>query len=127
MDAIDDAVADLAGGARDHRIVIVYGASDDLMVLAGALDNEVGCYDGGAALVHKGKLLANDCGDEECPYFKKLKRKAWKIKALWEEEPDSTVVWTYHLPKDREARAVTFMVHADGNPWCRGVVFKLPS
>ena len=32
--------------AKDSGLVIVYGASDDLMEFEGAIEDEIGCYDG---------------------------------------------------------------------------------
>ena len=51
--------------AKENGIVIVYGASDDLMELDGAIYDEFGCYEGGVCcLDSEGNILeemTNNC------------------------------------------------------------------
>ena len=106
--------------ALDHTdIVVVYGASDDLMEFEGAIRDEVDCYDGGTAYLHKSGLLQNECDDSECPYFKLLMDDAPKIEALWCKEDGFS--WTYKTDIPHS----TFIVLEDDGKYCRGIVFNL--
>lgn len=55
----------------DHNLVIVHGYSDDLIEFDGAIIGEFGA--GQEVCIINKKILVNDCDDEDCPYFKKLK------------------------------------------------------
>jgi len=44
---------ELSKQAADHGLVIVYGASDDLVEFAGAINDELCAYDGGQYLLDK--------------------------------------------------------------------------
>ena len=110
---------DLGRAARNDGLVIVYGASDDLMEFRGAVDEEIGCYDGGTAHLTSKGLLKNECESEDCPHFAKLKKTAATIDALWCEEESYS--WTYRTDIPHE----TFEVVEDGEKYCRGIVFAL--
>lgn len=105
-------------------VVIVYGASDDLMEIDGATGrDEVGCYDGGTALIDRDGLLPDrdnidDDGDLE-KYFAR-KKKAKSIEAVWCAEEDGPA-WTYKTTIPHE----TFDIVEDGAVYCRGIVFML--
>lgn len=49
-------------------IVVVFGASDDLMEIRGAISDEFSCYDGGTAFLTKRGLFKAICEDELCPH-----------------------------------------------------------
>lgn len=109
-----------AAEAKAAGLVIVFGASDDLMEFRGAIYDEVGCYNGGTAYLTSSGMLVNDCDDDECPHFKKLKAKAATIEAVWGESGDAPV-WTYKT----DIPHATFEIVEDGEPYCRGIVFAL--
>lgn len=111
---------DLIAKAKAAGIVIVYGASDDLMEFEGAINDEVGVYDGGIAYLDDGKLLENPCSEPECPYFAKIKETAPFIEALWCTDEDAPA-WTYETAIPH----ATFDVMEDGVLYCRGIVFAL--
>lgn len=68
--------------AKQSGLVVVYGASDDLMEFCGAIHDEVGCFDGWIAYLNSEGLLQNECENSECPHFSKLKEQAATIEAL---------------------------------------------
>lgn len=106
--------------AKAAGLVVVYGASDDLMEFAGAVDDELGAYNGTTAYLSSSGLLQNDCSDDECPHFEKMKDRAATVEALWCEEGDYS--WTYKT----DIPHWTFEVLEDGEPpYCRGIVFAL--
>ncbi|SAL01571.1 hypothetical protein AWB80_08156 [Caballeronia pedi] len=110
---------EISAAAQANGIVIVCGESDDNMAFASAIRDEVGCYDGGTAYLTSDGLLTNECDDEDCPHFAKLKEKAATIEALWCEEGDYS--WTFKTDIPHE----TFEIVEDGGPFCRGIVFAL--
>ncbi|RKP44660.1 hypothetical protein [Pararobbsia silviterrae] len=104
--------------AKAHGLVVVFGASDDLMELRGAIHDEVSCYDGGEAYFTALGLLTNECEDDDCPHFAKLKDAAAVVEAVWSEGEYS---WVYRT----DIPHATFEVLEDGEKYCRGIVFHL--
>lgn len=109
----------VAAQAKAAGLVVVYGASDDLMEFAGAIDEELGAYDGTTAYLTSAGLLQNECDNDRCPHFEKMKEKAATITAMWCAE--SGYSWTYATTIPHE----TFEIIEDGEPYCRGIVFAL--
>lgn len=100
-------------------LVAVFGASDDLMELRGAVHDEVGCYGGGIAYFTKDGLLTNDCdSDDRCPYFHKIREAAAPIESLWD---DGGFSWRYKTSIPHHE----FKIFEDGEPYCEGIVFAL--
>ncbi|MDR6389151.1 hypothetical protein [Paraburkholderia phenoliruptrix] len=113
----------LTDAAKAAGLVIVYGASDDLMEFEGAIYDEVGCYNGGTAYVDAKGLLPDrdsiDDDDDLKDYFARQPN-AKSIEALWCIEGEYS--WTYKTGIPHE----TFEVLEDGEPpYCRGIVFAL--
>ena len=108
--------------AKAHGLVVVYGASDDLMEFEGAIYDELDVGGGGTALVCAKGLLPErdqiDDDDELQDYFAR-KPAAVAIDALWCKEPGYS--WTYRTTIPH----ATFEVVEDGEPYCRGIVFAL--
>lgn len=104
--------------AKDSGLVVVFGASDDLMEFRGATNDEYGVYEGGEAHFTSAGLLVNDCDNEDCPHFEKLKKTAVTIEAKWDADGYS---WTYETTIPH----ATFDVLEDGEKYCRGIVFAL--
>lgn len=109
---------ELQARAKEARVVIVYGASDDLMEFDGAFRDDIVSYEGGTAYLTKDGLLQNDCENEGCPHFEKLKTGSAFIDADWDTDGYS---WTYRT----KIPHVTFEVVEDGEKYCRGIVFNL--
>lgn len=110
---------DEAHAAAESGLVVVYGASDDLMEFEGAISDELGAWEGATAYLTADGLLQNECPDEDCPYFEKQREKAATIKALWCAEDGYS--WTF----ETEIPHATFDIVEDGEPYCRGIVFAL--
>lgn len=115
----EDPQKGILDSAKDAGIIIVVGASDDLMEIYGATREEVGCYGGGVAYFTDQGLVKNLCDDDRCPYAAKEKERAVPVEALWCKE--DVYIWTYKTEIPHE----TFDVLEDGEPYCRGIVFKL--
>jgi hypothetical protein len=110
-----------AATAAHAGLVIVFGASDDLMEFEGAISAEFDCYDGGTVWVDaKGVLDRDACEtDEEIADHVRRKKTARKIDALWAAEDGYS--WTYRT----DIPHATFEIVEDGEPYCRGIVFAL--
>ena len=111
------------GEAQDAKaagLVVVYGYSDDNVELCGAINDEVGAYNGTTVyLTPDGILQEPDCGQDDCPYFAKEREKAKNIKAVWHDEGGPS--WTFETDIPHE----TFTIMEDGAPWCIGIVFSM--
>ena len=111
----DEAVQALVAG-----LVILIGASDDNMDFHGAIRDQISCYDGGTAYLTSAGLLTNECEDEDCPHFAKLKAQAATIEAVWADE-STPYAWHYKTSIPH----ATFEVLEDGEKYCLGIVFAL--
>ncbi|MEN6544473.1 MAG: dUTP diphosphatase [Armatimonadia bacterium] len=110
--------------AKAAGLVVVFGASDDLMEFRGAIHDEVGAYDGGSALVDARGLLPNRADideDEQIADYMARKPLAFEIEAKWCAVPGSNISWTYQTEIPHE----TFEIVEDGEVYCRGIVFAL--
>lgn len=109
---------ELFAAMKAGGLVAVYGASDDLMEFEGAISDEVGCYNGGTAYLTSAGLLQNDCENDDCPHFKKLKERAATIEANWD---DGGFSWRY----ETKIPHVKFIIKEDDENYCEGIVFAL--
>lgn len=107
--------------AVNHGIVVVFGASDDLIEFDGAIYDEQGCFNGGMIYLDKdgvsqgGEKLNNSiravwCGKDE--YGKPLP-------GDFKDENGNIITWCYVTDIPHE----TFMIYDEGEPYCRGIVF----
>jgi len=109
-----DFLFDVREEAKENDLVIVSGASDDLMEFDGAIDDEGGCFRGGKVFFDRtgvspdGSELANS------------------IEAFWCDKSaldknGNIITWTYKTSIPHE----TFMIYENGEPHLRGIVFDL--
>ncbi len=105
---------------KDAGLVAVYGYSDDNVEFSGAINDEVGAYNGTTVyLTPDGVLQKPDCGQDDCPYFAREREKARTIKAVWHDKGGPC--WTFETDIPHE----TFTVMEDGEPFCVGIVFSM--
>lgn len=105
--------------AKENDLVIVFGASDDLMEFGGAIDEELGACDETKVKLNADGLLLTECDNDDCPYFARLVAESTLfIEALWCNED---IDWTYKTNIQHE----TFDIMEDGEIYCRGIVFSL--
>ncbi|WP_406660909.1 hypothetical protein V7O66_13880 [Methanolobus sp. ZRKC3] len=110
---------DLCDAAEENGLVIVYGASDDLMEFMGAIDDEIGAFDGTTVYLDENGLLQNKCDNESCPHFiNKLSRSKLYVRAIWQ---NSMPCWTYDTNLPHE----TYDMMDEGELYCKGIVFSL--
>ena len=107
--------------AKEAGLVVVFGASDDLIEFRGAIRDE-GDVPGDVLIDTKGVLPSWDSASESeesaQEYFER-KPKARMIKALFAKEGSYT--WTYKTDIPHE----TFEIVKDGELYCRGIVFNI--
>ena len=83
--------------AADAGLVVVFGYSDDNVEFRGAIDEEVGAWNGTTIHVTPDGLLeppacSDDVEDCTCPYFAAAKKRAKIINALWHDKGGPTIV-----------------------------------
>jgi len=111
--------------AKAAGLVVMYGYSDDGVHLSGAINDEVGAYDGTTIrMTPHGALedwdsLDRDDEDVAEDYFRKKAGGFREIQALWSAEPHYSWTFTTEIPH------ATFEINEDGAPFCRGIVFAL--
>ena len=106
--------------AKKLGFVVVFGYSDDNAEFRGAIDDEVGCYNGKEIYLDKNGIF-EDC-EEECKYSKAAKEQCKLIEAVWCD--NGGYAWTYETDIPHE----TFnILDEEGNKWCRGIVFDVKS
>lgn len=107
--------------AKENGLVVVYGASDDLMEFDGAIYDEMDCYGGGTACLNQeGLLKSPDCDCEECEYFQSYARQNYRtITSFWCR--GDGYAWTY----ETDIPHATFEVWDNGERYCRGIVFSV--
>lgn len=115
--------SDLIQAAKGAGLVIVYGASDDLMEFDGAIRDELGCYNGRVAYVDKAGLLdrdqIDDDDDDAIASYVSRKETARTIEALWCEREDCS--WTYRT----DIPHATFKINEGDELYCIGLVFSV--
>lgn len=102
--------------AKENGIVIVSGASDDLVELEGAITDEGDCWEGG--IIHV-KAIPNGGIAYNC---KRSDMFSFIAKWCKERDPDGKIIpWTYDVTIEHE----DFMIFENGDPYCRGFVFRV--
>jgi hypothetical protein len=108
--------------AKAAGLLVIFGASDDLMEFRGAAHDEIYCHGGGTALIDAAGVLPNRDDVEDDVELKALfvrQPLAASIKALSCAEED--FAWTYETAVPH----ATFEIHADGGQYCRGIVISV--
>ena len=74
----NDFPKELLQAAKESKLLIIYGGSDDLVCFAGAFQDEADASDGGTILLSKQGIPTNRCADENCPYDVENRKEAIK-------------------------------------------------
>lgn len=111
--------------AKASGLVVVFGASGDLMELRGAIHDEMGAYRGTVAKIDREGLLPDrdsiDDDEELEKFFARKKSKALlEVKALWCCEKGYS--WTFKTAVPH----ASFEIIEGEEKYCRGIVFNLP-
>jgi len=110
--------------AKAAGLVVVFGYSDDNVELRGAIEDEIGAYDGTTFRITP-KGVAPTWGDNEeknredaMAYFEARNAPGADIEAVWGSDGYS---WTYKTTLPH----ATFEILEDEEKFCRGIVFSL--
>ena len=114
---------DLFRQAKEDNIVIVFGQSDDLLELTGAIDDEFSAYDGTKIFLNNNGVIVNKCDDEDCPYFtENIKNAQFNIQAVWSPQyADTTWEILSNIPH------LKFNILEDSDIYCIGIIFDMES
>jgi hypothetical protein len=103
---------------REAGLVAVFGASVDLMEFEGAVQDEVGAYNGAKVSFSRSGIIYNLCVSERCPYHQAEVKRGSKIEARWDVDGFS---WRYKT----DIPHVKFVIKEDDENYCEGIVFAL--
>lgn len=109
--------------AKAAGIVIVHGASDDLIKFHGAIDDDLYCYnDEKFWITGKGLYPVNKCNEgDNCPnYVKPTKNTAVPLYTLWDGAP-CAANWSFRF----RIPHYTFKIWDEECLYCIGIVFSL--
>ena len=115
---LHEVTKDIGGIAVENGLVIVFGASDNLCKFRGAINDELGAWEGAIIPIDKYGIVINECDNDRCPYCAEIVKQAAKIHAKW---CDGDIAWTYKT----DIPHATFDIYDDGEIFCRGIVFSL--
>jgi hypothetical protein len=109
--------------AKAAGLLVIFGASDDLLEFRGAFDDEIGAYEGTTARVTSSGVLPSwkdmDKDEErDVERYFALKRLARDVTAHWDRDGFSWVITT-ELPH------ATFVVMEGDENYCRGIVLSI--
>lgn len=113
--------------AKDNNLVVVFGASDDLMEFRGAIYDEMGAWEGTTVYLIKKKGIWTLVDEEQHHSLLSTMEElgvevpqSWVITAEWAPEgPECSWLIATDIPH------ATFDIMEDGELYCRGIVFSL--
>jgi len=104
--------------AKENGLVIVFGYSDDNVEFRGAINEEIGCYDGGTVYLAEYGLF-HECNDRNCPHDERERLKCKTIEAIW--CPPDGGSWAY----ETEIPHAKFNIYEEEELYCVGIVFNI--
>ena len=107
----DELNKQLKNEARENGLIVVYGASDDLIEFEGSIYEEEACGNGGLFKINSKKLTVKET---ENPEAKNV------IKAVWCDHELNTS-WSY----ETKIPHVKFNIMEDDDLYCIGIVFSI--
>lgn len=116
---LDEITKDEEKLAKELGYVVVFGQSDDLCELRGAIDDEIGAYEGVIVYVNKNGACVCDDACNECKLFKIALSQFKTIKAVWCGKEN--YAWSY----ETDIPHATFGIREDGESYCQGIVFDM--
>ena len=118
----DEISKDLARQAKAAGLVVVFGASDDLIELEGAIYDEI---DGPGEFRLDTEGLCPEWDesdaltkDEAREYFRR-ENTGCTVEAIWCEDESFSWTFTTDIPHE------TFIINEEGKKFCRGIVIAL--
>lgn len=119
--------------AKENNLLVLFGLSDDLLEMRGAIRDEVEAYDGGDyALALDGELYAD--GEEENTYHKAIGDEVLPISDECDNDDNPRLIRAEWCPDDQLALSwritsnmpcTPFTIMGDGEPYCEGIVIDI--
>ena len=108
--------------AKLNNLVVIFGASDDLIEIYGRFEDEIGAYGGGSFFIHPRNGILPEDHECQCNYcnFEAYKNGSIKVDAVWCSE-DKGYAWTYKTEVEHEC----FDILEEDEKYCRGIVIDL--
>ncbi|MDM4014945.1 hypothetical protein [Roseiconus lacunae] len=109
--------------AKENGLVVIYGHSDDLVILAGAISDEVSAFGGTTFRFAKCGLcrdwdeIDHDDLFQVREFIRRESLPTIEVRALWCE---LGYRWAWWIETDGECGV--FEIFDDGEPFCRGIV-----
>ena len=100
--------------AKQNGIVVVFGASDDLIEFEGAICDERDAYNGETFWIAQNGVVYN------CINKEKSNAHLFRLEAIWCPK-DTSYSWGYETDIPHE----TFTIMEDNEHYCKGIVFYL--
>lgn len=113
--------------AKASGLVVIYGYSDDLIELSGAIEDEVGAFDGTEFRIDADGVIPDERDDEWTDeemqiYFRRNKAGGLSVVATFGEHDE----YTWFITTEERADPAPFDVMEGGEFFCRGIVIDLP-
>lgn len=106
--------------AKINNLMVIYGASDDLVEINGVGADEYGS--GNTLYLTQKGVLTNDCDDPYCPYFNALIKTATaSVTPVW-CDLNVPISWTYKVTGVEVAK---FLIKEGDTLFCEGIVIDL--
>lgn len=120
----DEMTKEQEQAAKQNNLLVLFGASDDLLEMRGAIRDEVGAYDG--------ELYAD--GEEENTYHKAIGNEVLPISDECDNDDNPRLIRAEWCPDDQPALSwrissnipyASFTIKEDGEPYCEGIIIDI--
>ena len=99
---------------KHSGIVAVFGYSDDCVELRGALDDELGAFEGTEFYITPDGLFHKPC-EYQCKLYRDWLKKAKKVTAIFDHG------WRF----ETDIPHIEYNINEDGELFCKGIAFCL--
>ena len=129
---LDEMTKALEQTARENRLLVLFGQSDDLLEMRGVIHDEDGAWGGAEfALLLPGEMFADD--DEENTYHLAEKVMVMPISDETCNDDNPRLIRAEWYPTDADLSwrltsnipHATFTIYESGEPYCEGIVIDL--
>ena len=116
--------------AKKDGLIVIFGASDDLIEFRGAIHDEIGVCERGSMHLHSKGLMDNPV-NIECERCRaraiQVQNKCVQVDYRWDEGGYSWLIHAeYNLQRGLpKVEYGTFDIMEDGEPYCRGIVISI--
>lgn len=109
--------------AHDDGVIIVFGASDDLIEFRGVINDEDGAWEGTTVKLTNKPSLFNEDENEETLEFNRMQIASMRtVQAIWCPKGEDGKVWASWEIRSQIPHE-TFDIMEGGELYCRGIVF----